>query len=108
MLKTFTGFKGLCAFAAIGNVQFVLLAKNKRDLEQLWNHIMTEAGPLDPEGCKKAILIEAPLLSASPISALKGQQGDSPGQRPGTTIPKTSSSPERAEHSASTTDPIDV
>ena len=68
MLKTFTGFKGLCAFAQIGNVQFVLLAKNRRDLDTLWNHIMTEAGPLDPEGCKKAILIEAPLLTVAQTS----------------------------------------
>lgn len=68
MLKKFTGFKGLCAFAQIGNVQFVLLAQNKRDLESLWNHIMTEAGPLDPAGCKKAILVEAPLLTVAQAS----------------------------------------
>lgn len=99
MLKKFTGFKGLCAFAQIGKVQFVLLAKNRRDLEALWFHIMTEAGPLDPAGCKKAILVEAPLLSVP-----KGQRDDSPGQRPGTTTTKNISSPEGAQHS----DPIDV
>lgn len=63
MLKKFTGFKGLCAFAEIGHVQFALVAKNRRDLDTLWNHIMPEAGPLDPAGTKKAILIEAELLS---------------------------------------------
>lgn len=62
MLKQFTGFKGLCAFAQIGEIQFVILAHNKRELDALWAHIMTEAGPLDPAGCKKAVLIEASLL----------------------------------------------
>lgn len=65
MLKKFTGFKGLCAFAEVGNVQFVLLAKNRRELEILWNLFMSGAGPLDPAGCKKAILVEAPLLSST-------------------------------------------
>jgi hypothetical protein len=63
MLTKFTGFKGVCVFAQIGDVQFAMIAQNKRDLEALWNHIMPEAGPLDPAGTKKAILIEASLLT---------------------------------------------
>lgn len=63
MLKKFTGFKGLCAFGQIGNVQFAIVAKNRRDLEALWSHIMPGAGPLDSTGIHKSILIEASLLT---------------------------------------------
>lgn len=62
MLKTFTGFKGCAAFAQIGDVKFAILAKNSRQLAALWTHIMANAGPLDPAGVKKAILIESKLL----------------------------------------------
>ena len=60
MLKTFVGFKGVCAFAQIDKVQFILVAKNEREMAALWLHIMKI--PLDPNGLKKAILIESKLL----------------------------------------------
>jgi hypothetical protein len=62
ILKKFTGFKGVVAFAQIGEVQFALLATNPRQLQALWSHVMANAGPLDPAGIKKAILIEASTL----------------------------------------------
>lgn len=65
MLKKFTGFKGVCAFAQIGDIQFALVASNQRQLNILWTHIM-ETVPLDPAGVKKAILIEANLLPDPP------------------------------------------
>jgi hypothetical protein len=61
MLKTFTGFKGKIAFAEIGGVSFVLMAKNDRQLCALWSHIM-QSVPLDPRGIKPAIVIESNLL----------------------------------------------
>jgi hypothetical protein len=62
MIQTFTGFKGTVAFAQIGDIKFAILAKNPRQLQILWQSIMAEAGPLDPAGLKKAILIEAKTL----------------------------------------------
>lgn len=60
--KTFTGFKGKMAYAQIGDLRFVLLAENSKQLAALWSHIMTQAAPLDPAGIKSAILIEAATL----------------------------------------------
>jgi hypothetical protein len=61
MLKTFVGYKGKMAAAEIGEVQFILLAKNEKQLSILWAHILKEV-PLDPNGIKSAILIESNLL----------------------------------------------
>ena len=78
MLKTFTGFKGKMAAAQIGDIQFVLLAKNSRQLEILWRHIMTEV-ELDPAGIKSAILIEAATLpDARPTSPTSQTSPTSP------------------------------
>lgn len=62
MLSQFTGFKGAVAFAQIGDIQFALLASNPRQLQTLWSHVMANAGPLDPDGIRRAILIEAATL----------------------------------------------
>ena len=62
MLKTFTGFKGTAAMVQIGRIKFCILAKNPAQLEALWLSILTEAGPLEPAMCQKAIMIEAKLL----------------------------------------------
>jgi hypothetical protein len=66
-LKTFTGFKGVCAFAEIDNVQFVILANNERQLAALWLHIMKF--PIDLDACKKAILVESKLLPDKKVSS---------------------------------------
>jgi hypothetical protein len=70
MLKQYTGFKGICAFAQLGEIQFVIVATNQRQLQTLWDNIMTEAGPLDPAGCKKAVLVEAELLGQKAIAKI--------------------------------------
>lgn len=94
MLKTFTGFKGKCAFAQVGNLKFAIIAKTDRELQLLWDAVMEEV-PLDPRGIKAAILIEASTLpdrSTRPSApthedaldrlneSLEGGQG--PAQRP--------------------------
>ena len=51
------------AAAQLGKIEFVILAKNERQLAALWNHIMANANlPLDTEGIKSCILIEASVL----------------------------------------------
>jgi len=61
-MKTFVGFKGKMAAAQIGDIRFVILAQNSKQLAILWSHIMANAAPLDPAGIKSAILIEAATL----------------------------------------------
>jgi len=88
-LRKFTGFKGVCAFAQIGEVQFAILAASQRQIEILWAGILTEAGPLDPAGCKRAILIEQATLPDSPaaVSPQSGQQQKSDADLPDPLIP---------------------
>jgi len=77
-LRTFTGFKGVCAFAQIGEVQFAILAASQREIDILWAGILTEAGPLDPAGCKRAILIEQCTLPDRPAAISRCQQCSQP------------------------------
>lgn len=69
MMKRFTGFKGVCAMAQIGKTQFCILAKNSKQLETIWAALVKESGELEPDMCKKAILIEANLLPAKTTKA---------------------------------------
>lgn len=62
MIQSFKGFKGTCATAQIGKIQFCLLAKNPRQLAILWEAILQQAGPLSPEMLQRAIIIEATVL----------------------------------------------
>jgi hypothetical protein len=68
MLKTFVGFKGKMAAAQIGDVAFVILAKNERQLEIIWASLLANI-PLDPAGIKSAILIESNLLPDRKVQA---------------------------------------
>jgi hypothetical protein len=63
-LKQFTGFRGVAAMAQIGDLQFVILAPNHRQLDILWSSLLPAAGPLDPRGVKKSILIASDLVPA--------------------------------------------
>ena len=69
MIRKFTGFKGVCAMAQVGKIQFCILAKNAKQLETLWSALVKESGQLEPDMCKKAILIEANLLPAKTTKA---------------------------------------
>jgi hypothetical protein len=62
MISEFTGYRGTCAMAQIGKVKFCILAKNPKQLALLWEAVCKEAGPLEPEMCQRAILIEAKIL----------------------------------------------
>jgi len=61
MIKTFTGYKGKMAAAQIGEMPFVILAKNDQHLAAIWQLIMQDTA-LDPSGIKRAILIESSTL----------------------------------------------
>lgn len=64
MISDFKGFRGTCAMAQVGKIQFCLLAKNPKQLQAIWTALVKEAGPLEPEMCKRSILIEASVLPA--------------------------------------------
>lgn len=88
MLKSFVGFKGISAFVQIGEIKFMIIAKNARQLETLWHGILIKAGPFDPTKCKKAILIEAKNLPDSRVSLTPGfSQVATEGPNPKTVFP---------------------
>jgi hypothetical protein len=67
MLKTFVGYKGKMAAAQIdrpgsgGKIQFVILAKNEKQLSILWDSLI-KSGSLDRSSVDSAILIRANIL----------------------------------------------
>ena len=94
-MNHFSGFKGKCAFAQIGNVKFAVLAANARHLTVLWSDIMPGVA-LDESGIKSAILIQPSDLPSSPTpTALPhSAQGCAPRATLGTR-PESPSNPER-------------
>ena len=76
-MNHFSGFKGKCAFAQIGNVKFAVLAANARHLTVLWSDIMPGV-PLDESGIKSAILIQPSDLPSSPTPAPSQSPAHSP------------------------------
>jgi len=77
-LRKFTGFQGVCAFAQVGDISFSILAANPRQLAILWSGIMAEAGPFDPSGVKRVILIEQCTLPDRPAVISRCQQCHQP------------------------------
>ena len=64
---SFRGFRGRAALCQIGKVEFVVLAKNEKQLAAIYEHIMPEAPPFNPQACKRSILIEADILPPQKI-----------------------------------------
>lgn len=61
--RKFTGFKGHCMLAQFGDITFVVMAANARQLQILHGALLTHASePFNPAACKKSILIEAAIL----------------------------------------------
>lgn len=94
-LKTFSGFKGKCAFVCIGDIKFAILARTDRELQILWDGIM-EGVPMDPSGIKSAILIESATLPevgrrspSAPCSVATGQAPSAPTITPITPLTTT-------------------
>lgn len=61
-LQNFKGFRGHAALCQIGDVQFVLLARNAEQLAALYAKFLPEAEPFNANGCQKSIIIQASLL----------------------------------------------
>jgi hypothetical protein len=57
MLQSFTGFRGIAALVRIGKIDFVIVARNAKQLEQLYTAILSQAGPFNPDACKPSIVI---------------------------------------------------
>ena len=75
-LRQFSGFKGSCAFAQVGEVQFAILAPNARQLGVLWQSILTEAGPLDAAGIQSAVLVSAADLPVGKVERTEPKATD--------------------------------
>ena len=97
-MNHFSGFKGKCAFAQIGNVKFAVLAANARHLTVLWSDIMPGV-PLDESGIKSAILIQPSDLPSSPTPAVPHATAHSPTPAP-PRAPAHSPTPTALPHSA--------
>jgi hypothetical protein len=61
MLRNFVGYKGKMAAATIGRIQFVILAKNEKQLAILWAEIVKSTS-FDSSLVDSAILIRANIL----------------------------------------------
>jgi len=60
-LRTFTGFRGTAALMQIGQIKFLVLAKNAAHLEALHARFGSD-GPFNPEACQASIIIQATVL----------------------------------------------
>ena len=61
-LLTFTGFRGVAGMFQVGEIRFVLVAANAEQLETLYNGLLKDAGPFNPDACKKSIVISSSIL----------------------------------------------
>ncbi len=65
-LQTFTGFRGKAALMQIGNIKFLVLAKDTAQLEALHKHILpNSAEPFNPVACQASIIIQSTVLPKS-------------------------------------------
>lgn len=62
MIEQFTGFRGVAALCQIGDVSFLVLAKNQKQLAAIYQHVMPQAEPMNPDACKKCVCVQANLL----------------------------------------------
>ncbi len=65
-LQDFKGFRGVAALCQIGDVSFMVIAKNQAQLEIIYGHVMPQADPINPDACQKCIAIQASLLPQPP------------------------------------------
>lgn len=61
-IQTFKGFRGVAALCQIGEVQFVLMARNEEQLAALYAQFLPEAGPFNSAAAHKSVLVQASLL----------------------------------------------
>lgn len=58
-LKKISGYKGSAARIEAGNVEFFIVAANERDLETVYNSVLSEADPFSSDAAQKVIIISA-------------------------------------------------
>lgn len=62
-LKSFSGYRGHAALMQIGDIQFLVLASSKEQLEVLHGHMLpNSAEPFNPQACQASIIISSKTL----------------------------------------------
>jgi hypothetical protein len=62
VIRKFEGYRGVAALLQIGDIAFLVVAKDETQLAALHAHILPEADPFNPAACQKTVVIPANLL----------------------------------------------
>ncbi len=62
MLRQFTGYRGVAALVQIGEIKFLIVAKNAAELEEIYQAVLPEAGAFNPEACAPSVVISSKIL----------------------------------------------